>query len=231
MKFISRTPIISRALFATALFVGANQALADFMGSSAGVFLNPVGPATMVTTGTGTSSFTWGNGAPPSSLSFAGGAFSTPGESLFTVGTLTYYNGAIVAGTQADMVDLYLTLAFTNPAGIIENFNYTLGLINTLNTGDPIASADYVTLPSVSNTVFTAGGIDYTLRLEFGNFSGASFGGPNEFRVLEGQTASVQILGNITTNLAGVPDGGSTLTMLGLALASLAAVRRQSRKG
>lgn len=231
MKSNRQSSIVTKALLAGALFVGSSHfAFANFIGSSSGVFANPVGPAGMVTTGVNTSFFTWGDGLPPpsSSLSFSGASFSVPAETTFSVGTLTYFNGTISLGTEATNVDLLLTLAFTNPSGLTENFSYTLGLINSPNVvGDDIGSADYVTLPSLSSTVFTSGGIDYTLHLEFGAFSGASFGGPNEFRVLEGQTAAVGINGRITTNLNGVPDGGATLALLGLALLPLAVIGRR----
>jgi hypothetical protein len=219
--------VLRRILVGSALLVAASQALADFTGTSSGIFDNPVGPGGMVTTGAGTSSFTWGTGSP-SSLSIAGNAFSTPAETAFLVGVLTYHNGTIVSGTNADSVDMLLTLSFTSPVGVSQSFSYNLGLINTLNnTGTPEGDADIVTLPSVPSTTFTDGIDTYTLQLGFANFSASSFGGPNEFRVFENETATVDVVGKITTNLHGVPDNGSTLALLGLALASVGFIRRK----
>jgi hypothetical protein len=233
MKLITND-MIRRTVLAMVLVLGTGRAFADFAGTSTGIFANPFGdPATnpdSTTTGAGTSFFTWGVGAPPSSLGFAGGLFSTPPETTFKVGTLTYFNGGINSGTGADSVDLDLELSFTDPTGLDKTFSYTLGLINTPNLGvSPEDDADIVTLPVVPTTTFVADGNTYTLALSFANFSASSFGGSNQFQVFEQATATVDIVGKITTNLNGVPDNGSTLALAGGALLALAGLRRRVR--
>ena len=84
--------------------LSASFAYADpIVGSSVGTFDNPVGPGGMIVTGVGTNSFTWGDGSafgsPPSSLGFAGTTFDTDTGTFFDVGSITYFNGTIAAGT------------------------------------------------------------------------------------------------------------------------------------
>jgi hypothetical protein len=147
------------------------------VGLTAGSFTNP-SPSSAVNTGVGTSAFTWGSG-DPSALIFSGSTFDTKPNTTFKLGTLTFHNGAIFAGTGADSVNFNASLKFNN----IPEKNFTLSslftLINTTNTSDPIASADQVSL----------GDWGYN------------------FNVLEGSTASVDILANLTTNLNGAVDG------------------------
>ena len=216
------------------LLAGTGQILANFVGTTSGTFVNPVGPSTMVTTGVGTSAFTWGVGqpAPPSSLNIAGVSFDTPGETLFKVGTLTYYNGTITSGTGADSVSMDVLFNFTDPAGVDRTFIYALSLINTPNTGTAEQQADIVSMSSVPNQTFTVGSTTYTIHLSFANFSASSFGGPNEFRVFENARATADLEGLITSDLTGtgVPDAGSTMPLLGAALASVAGLRRRIAK-
>jgi hypothetical protein len=232
MKTKISVSALRRILVGSILLFATSQAMANFTGTSSGVFSNPTGPSGMITTGVGTSNFTWGDGtgfnSPSSSLSVSGGAFSTPAETPFVVGVLTYFNGTIATDTGADAVDMLITLNFTNPIGVSKVFTYNLGLINSPNgQGSDDLDADYVTIPTVANTTFTDGLDTYTLHLAFGNFSANSFGGPNEFRVHEGKSATADIIGTITTNLNGVPDNGSTLALLGLALVSIGYIRRK----
>jgi hypothetical protein len=136
--------ILSAALLSILLIASGALAI-DFNGTSSGTFINPVGPSGMVTTGVGTSAFTWGTGvnSPPSSLGFTGGTFTGFYDQEFSFGTLTYFNGTIASGSEANAVTLDALLTFTLPSGITQNFNFPLGLINTPNTTDPNASADY----------------------------------------------------------------------------------------
>jgi hypothetical protein len=150
------------------------------VGQVTGNFTNPQ-PSTAITTGVGTSNFTWGTG-DPSSLTFVGEAFDTTPDTVFKLGTLIFRNGTIPLSTGADSVDFNALVNFTN----IPEKNFTLTtpftLVNTLNTSDPIASADFV---SLDNFGFT-------------------------FNVLEGSTASVNILAKLSTGLAVSRDGTST---------------------
>jgi hypothetical protein len=208
-----------------------------FDGNTSGVFMNPTGGSSMVTsiqTVGDTSRFTWGTGvsSPPSSLYFDGASFSgvTPGQ-FFNLGSLTYFNGSVASGTEADSVVLRNSLSFTNPSGIIlQSFNFGFQLINRPNTDDPTASADSVFLSTnFQPTIFSFGGINYTLDLTFGTVSGINgFSNPNEFFVREGQSAGVSLLGKITaqTPPPSVPDAGSTLALMGMAVVGLGGLKK-----
>lgn len=220
---------LSIALMVLFMFSTNLHALA-IVGSSSGVFINPGGPSGMVVTGVGTSNFTWGVGSPPSSLSFGVTAVNTETETVFSFGTLTYFNGTITSGTQADNVDLDVLFSLTTPAGVNQNFIYTLGLINTPNTGTANQNADIVqfqtTFPSSS---FTAGGEHFTLEfLGVGTITGSGFSTINQFFVLEGASASAQLLGRVTATNP-IPEP-STLILLGTGFIGLVGYNYRRKK-
>lgn len=147
------------------------------IGNVTGSFTNPL-PSSAVTNGVGTSMFSWGSG-DPSSLSFTGAAFDTEPDTVFKLGTLTFSNGKILDGSEANSVTFNSLVNFDN----VPEKNFTLSsvfnLINTLNTDDPVASADQVSI----------GDWGYT------------------FNVLEGNMASVDVMAKLTTTLSGIAAG------------------------
>jgi hypothetical protein len=150
------------------------------VGTTSGVFVNPT-PASATVSGVGTNTFSWGVAQPDQSwLQFVGGAFDTSPNTPFKLGTLTFHNGTIAENTGANSVGFDLSVFLSNVPE--KNFirNSTLTLINTLNTSDPIASADQVII----------GDYGYI------------------FNVLEGNTASVDLYGILKTDLSYIPSGG-----------------------
>jgi hypothetical protein len=184
----------------------------DFDGTSSGVFNNPL-PVTATTTGAGTSLFKWGDpngfGTGPSSLGFTGTPFSNNFETEFSFGTLNYFNGTVVHDTGADSVDLIVTLHFTTPTGVTQNFTFPLQLINTQNIGTPDENADTVFLntPFDPTAHFNVDGIDYFLAFtRFGNVGGDGFiTTVDQFHVLEAASASADMFGILTAHPSFIP--------------------------
>ena len=175
------------------------QQLPDFTGTSAAVFVNPK-PVNASVTGVGTDTFTWGQGGGSSALNFQGTAFSRNFGVVFSLGTLTYTNGASTSGV-ASSVDIHLTIVLSS-SGVSKSFTQNFSLINTPNIdNNPDASADFVFLPSnFADVVFELEGVSYTLNfIGFGVVTGQGrTESLSKFRVLEGGTASAQLLGSIT---------------------------------
>lgn len=146
------------------------------VGSVSATFTNP-SPSSAIVTGVGTDTFTWGTGTP-GVLSFAGAAFDTEPGTPFTLGRLTYSNGTTFGG-EARNIDLNLALAFDNIPEKNIVLSKNLSIVNTTNTSDPIASADFVTIDDFGFT----------------------------FNVLEGATAAVDLIATLTTSVVPVASG------------------------
>lgn len=206
---------------------------ADVEGNTSGVWVDYL-PATAAVAGVGTPFFAWGigfHGSPRSSLSFSGTSFSSPLETKFKVGRISYFNGTIVTGTGADALDLRLSMDFTTPALGTVTGDYGFTLINTDNSADPVASADIVKLPSFfSATSFMVGGTEYRIKLTgFENVLGDGFlaSDASQFHVLEGRFASADLYAVMTA--APVPEPETYALMLaGVGLVAFAARRRKA---
>jgi hypothetical protein len=202
-----------------------------FAGTSSGTFVDPTGGPDLVTTGVNTDTFTWGTGVgtPPSLLNYTGKVFAgiVP-EQSFSIGTLKYFNGTLMAGTEAESVALRTLLEFTAPSGLAQSFDFDFKLINTPNIGNDEDNADKVSLSSLfPTTIFTVDGVDYTLKLEFGSVVSGGFSKVNEFSVFEGSTAYADLVGTITASAPpSVPDSGSTLAMMAMAIVGVGGLRQ-----
>ena len=106
-------------------------------------------------------------------------------------------------------MDIAMTLAFSQPLGL-DPINVVFGtdLINTVNSSDPVASADIVSLRNrvAALDFFDTYGNRYYMELTFqvdqstidGTLSSA-----DQFRVFEGGQGSATLLGRFTTTPAG----------------------------
>ena len=184
-------------------------------GSGGGNFTRPVGGSQMVTNLSGTQSssfFSWGstfsNGNPvsgwsKSTLTYQSSTFSSITDSeRFQIGSIVFYNGTILSGTGADAIDLVVNLNFVlNGVSSNASFTFTFDLINVLNqniSGQPWLDADYVQLRSaVSNQTIFFNGIEFALRLEFGETTSNGLVLFDEFHVLENASASTKVYGTL----------------------------------
>ena len=173
--------------------------------STSGVFTKPAGTTNMVVTGVGTSVFTWGS---PTSNRFELTATNQAAftEQPTTLAALRYYNGSMQAGTEANSVDLRLTLHFPEEA-LTTNVTVKFDLIATVNTNDARASADIVRLIQSSELpVLNLGGVDYALRMGFGSPTTTNgFSNIEEFAVLESTNATVGIQGVFSRSIVPQP--------------------------
>lgn len=158
-------------------------------GQYVGTFINPIPTSSStVTTGIGTDSITWGipcDGVtncytspggitPPSGLTFRALPFVTDIDVPFVLGEIDFFNGTIMPGTEITGVTLFLDGMQITPSLFAGSDSRDISIVNTPNTGDPIASADRVTIPN------------------------AFFPAANAFGVLESQSATAIILGQFT---------------------------------
>lgn len=224
-------------LFASlfAISIGANAAL--FQGDSSAVFENAAGPAGMVTTGQGTNQFTWGQGAyshstgflfwkqnhyhNPSKLGYSGTGFNVDAGTQFSLGTLSFYNGIINAGTEATSVDFALTLDFSAPSSFGETFTHNFGLMNTPNPqGDSVSL-----LNSAPSYFYSYEGNDYYFEL-LGFKSGDTI--LSEIFLDEGKFKKYQLIGQFTALPSEVPLPAA-VWLFGSGLMGFMAIRRRAK--
>jgi len=178
-----------------------------FTGSSAGNFHTPSGDRRLLTNLTGTlrgPRFQWGDpsiaGQRQNELTFTGASFvKVAPDEEFKLGTLTYYNGTTVSGTNATTVNIALDLDLTTP-GVRESLNFTFRLLSTQNRGhDADEDADYVWIPDVStNFRTTIKGKQFALILRFGEHSADGFTTIDTFHAHEGKALTGAIYGRLS---------------------------------
>jgi len=189
-------------------------------GDALGSFHDPVGGddlASNLTNQTSNSYFEWGldkpadgSGKPSdyakyssSSLTYQKSTFSTLGiGESFVVGVLDYYNGTIITGTGADQISLSVDLDLdVNGSTATSIFDFAFELINVVNnydTNDLWKDADYVKLANpVASESIIIDGVEFKLRLEFGETSKNGIALFDEFYVLENAKAKTNLYGTL----------------------------------
>jgi len=182
-------------------FISQAQAQ-TFTGNSSGTWGNPtVGNNDAPNySGVGTDTFTWGDpadyGTGANMLTFTGNSISTPIDSVFKIGDLTYFNGTVGLGTNVDFVPLNVLLNLKSPV-INESFAFNFELVSTPNTGTPEENADFVDVVSnISDRTFKLDNQDYTLKLTaFSKDNGVT--SVQKFSALEGERTTGAIFGKI----------------------------------
>ncbi len=157
---------------------------------------------------------------------------ATDAETPFKLGDFTYRNGSTYNSTGINGVSLNVLLTIVDPAGLGANdylFNYSI--VNTPNnTGNAVLDGDIVNiLGQPSPTTFMFGGNEYTLDiLGFSSDGGATI--RTDFSSPEGGTATAELYARITEDIHGIPEVGSSLLLLAVALLGTSAFRRFSQK-
>jgi hypothetical protein len=241
MKILMRIPPVFALCFvATLLDVRAN---AIYSGSISGTFSNPVltgyiidlqgnhvpldNTTTAVYSGIGTNSITWGApspGFPASILTFTGKSFSgvTPGQ-VFDLGTVTYFNGTNLNDTFIFGATLTLSVNSTL-GGSVDPAVSNLGFIATQNRQPPPNTlkldADFITFDVFPVTFNVFEGATASADL-FGKIVGDPMLTITSIELVPGQENN----GFIGNGQPSVPDTGSTLGLMGLALLALVLTR------
>lgn len=189
-------------------------------GDATGSFHDPVGGkdlASNLTNNTSNSYFDWGLDKPadgsgnpsdyakysPSSLAYQKSSFNTLGiGESFVVGVLDYYNGTIISGTGADQISLTVDLDLDlNGTTATSTFDFDFELINVANQNDPgnlWQDADYVKLAQpVANESIIIDGVEFKLKLEFGETSKNGIALFDQFYVLENAKAKTSLYGTL----------------------------------
>ena len=149
-------------------------------------------------------------------INLTGLTFSLPGSLLVGIRSLT---GVILTGPTGSTADVGLYAGFTGPT----NFGSGRFFLANTGSGDLVgissgARALYVPQDYVSNTALSD-------SMTFDNATFASLGvTPGTYIWTWGAGLPNQ---NFTLIIGAVPDGGSTVSLLGFALLSLAALRRK----
>ena len=193
---------VTLSMVAGILLLAGGNASGNVMGSvSDGTFDHAPCVAPVQCTGQGTSTFFWGDTG--SSLTFTGTKnFDYPRNQKVTIGTFTFHNTPLTAGTE---VSSGLTVTFSlgdvtatgadacngcpfNTLYDFTGFELTLNLHNTPNIpNDPVASRDEIIVTGVLQGLFQNG------VLQNPQPASVTFS-PNVFRVDEGFTNSVDVL-------------------------------------
>jgi hypothetical protein len=149
-------------------------------GTSAARFTSPSPPCPPATcAGLGSSSFTWGSGAS-NELRITPYHFNPKPGDEFKLARIDYTNRTIAPGSEVSAVDLSFDIAFDNNPDGNHTLRSRLKIVNTPNTDDPAASADFV--------AFTLGGFS------------------RKFNVFEDMSASADLMARIVATSTVVGD-------------------------
>ncbi len=120
-----------------------------------------------------------------------------PGQE-FLLGEILYHNGTTFDNSHATVAKLEVDIVFTTPVAA-SNLTINLDLVNTENTSDPDASADYVKFNDVNRKYnLSIDGANYEMSVVFGTTDVNGFSSASQFHVYEGATARGELRATIT---------------------------------
>ena len=169
--------------------------LTTFVGTSSARFENAVGG---VSSGVGTSTFNWGGVSTGDVNEFRveTNAIDVEQETLFSLGSLTYFNGITAGGSDSTAVDLVVRAELTSPE--LDNpivVERTLNMMATPNTGTDDENADTVVLGGETHANFEVGETTYAFQiLGFGNLVDGEFEAMTEVVLREQDTTTLEMI-------------------------------------
>jgi len=132
-------------------------------------------------------------------MKFLSSTFSgiLPGQE-FLIGEILYHNGTTFDNSHATKSKLTVDVVFTSPVAT-ETLPIQLELVNTENSSDPDASADYVKFKNANKKYnMSIDGANYEMSVVFGTTDVNGFSSASQFHVYEGATARGELRATIT---------------------------------
>lgn len=218
-----------------ALAVGPASAGPINITGISGAWVNPTGGQNLA--GVGTSAVTWGDGnSPDSGYTFTAGGniLSAPMVTPLYMGLFTHQNEPIPSGSSITAIDLSFGFSTNGlPASWATTFDFTHNETPNEARGCAPGSVsvcdDYVTIVQpIVNQLITVGSDNYYFNLlGFSKDNGSTFS--TIFSSPEGGSNSAKLYGQLRAVPTTVPEPASSLMLLGMGLAALAAGRRARR--
>ena len=167
-----------------------------------------------------------------SGLGFTGSAppaFTVNVDEEFELGRLRHFNTPILLTSGPLSVDLAVTLDFSDPVGVSQTFETTIGIVENPNSLPPQDAFDVISLGTgFANDVFDIGGVFHTLEvLGFKNQNGDLV---NELITDENTTNEAVLFARITQAQPNPIPEPSTLSLVALGLGGLVLGHRRKSK-
>ena len=122
---------------------------------------------------------------------------SVSNREVFEIGQFTYTNGTGYVAGEMEAFDFTVQLDLGSE---VSQFNYAINQYITYNTGTDLENADVIALDqTLAQESINLFGTDYGLNLVFGEATEGGMTLQNQFRVLEGQTSSATLYGNLVS--------------------------------
>jgi hypothetical protein len=124
-------------------------------------------------------------------MTFTGNAGSISPGSSYQLGTLNYYNGATIAGSEVTQVTLSITTNYDNATNSL--LNLVISIVNTPNVGTDAEQADYIEFGYGQFHVFEHSSA--SIKLFIDDNGGITLQDPTENGFVTPEPTSIALLG------------------------------------